>query len=99
AGATGVTHVFNAMRPFTHRDPGLVAEALTDPALRPCLIVDGLHVDAAGARLVAVSDAIAVAGLPPGSAVPFGGEDAVLGADGLGRRADGTIAGAGLLLD
>lgn len=108
AGATAVTHVFNAMRPFTHRDPGLSGVALTDPRLRPCLIIDGQHVDAvaarlvfaaAGARTVAVTDSIALAGLPPGARCRFGGAWATLGPDGLGRRDDGTISGAGIVLD
>ena len=108
AGATAVTHVFNAMRPFAHRDPGLAGVALTDPRLSPCLIVDGQHVDAvaarlvfaaAGARTVAVTDSIALAGLPPGASCCFGGARATLDADGLARRDDGTIAGAGILLD
>ncbi len=108
AGATAVTHVFNAMRPFAHRDPGLSGVALTDPRLRPCVIVDGQHVDAvaarlvfaaAGARTVAVTDSIALAGLPPGASCCFGGARATLGPDGLGRRDDGTIAGAGIVLD
>lgn len=108
AGAAAVTHVFNAMRPFTHRDPGLSGVALTDPRLRPCLIIDGQHVDAvaarlvfaaAGGRTVAVTDSIALAGLLPGARCCFGGAWATLGADGLGRRDDGTIAGAGIVLD
>ena len=108
AGASAVTHLFNAMRPFTHRDPGLAGAALGAGRLWCCLIVDGLHVDplvcriafaAAGDRLVAVSDSIALAGLPAGSTLPFGGAPATLGLDGLGRRADGTIAGAGIVLD
>lgn len=108
AGAAAVTHVFNAMRPFAHRDPGLSGVALTDPRLRPCLIIDGQHVDAvaarlvfaaAGARTVAVTDSIALAGLLPGARCCFGGAWATLGPDGLGRRDDGTIAGAGIVLD
>lgn len=108
AGATAVTHVFNAMRPFNHRDPGLLGVALTDPRLRPCLIIDGQHVDAvaaqlvfaaAGARTIAVTDSIAIAGLPPGAGCCFGGARATMGPDGLGRRDDGTIAGAGIVLE
>ncbi len=108
AGAAAVTHVFNAMHPFTHRDPGLSGVALTDPRLRPCLIIDGQHVDAvaarlvfaaAGGRTVAVTDSIALAGLLPGARCCFGGAWVTLGPDGLGRRDDGTIAGAGIVLD
>ncbi len=108
AGATAVTHVFNAMRPFAHRDPGLAGVALTDPRLWCCLIVDGVHVDpvacrvafaAAGRRLVAVTDSILIAGLPPGTTLPFGGAPVSVAADGAGRRADGSLAGAGVTLD
>ncbi len=108
AGATMVTHLFNAMRPFAHRDPGLVGAALTDARLWCGLIVDGVHVDpvacrlafqAAGDRLVAVSDSILIAGLPSGTKLEFGGSEVAVDEDGVGRRADGTIAGAGIVLD
>jgi len=44
AGATGVTHLFNAMSPLTARAPGLVGAALADPTAWCGLIVDGRHV-------------------------------------------------------
>ena len=44
AGATLVTHLFNAMRPFHHRDPGPIGAALTDDRLTVGLIADGIHV-------------------------------------------------------
>jgi N-acetylglucosamine-6-phosphate deacetylase len=44
AGAMGVTHLFNAMRPFHHREPGLAGFALFDEDLYVELIADGLHV-------------------------------------------------------
>ncbi len=123
AGATMVTHLFNAMRPFRHRDPGLPGAALTDERLHAGLIVDGQHVDplacrvafaakagaakagaakagaAKGAGIVAVTDSILIAGLPAGTALTFGGMPVVADADGLGRRPDGTISGAGIVLD
>ncbi|NIR25426.1 MAG: hypothetical protein GWN77_00220, partial [Gammaproteobacteria bacterium] len=43
AGATGVTHLFNAMRPFHHREPGLAGFALFDKDLYVELIADGVH--------------------------------------------------------
>ncbi len=52
AGATGVTHLFNAMRPLHHREPGLVGLALTDPELYVELIADGEHVSAEVVRMV-----------------------------------------------
>jgi N-acetylmuramic acid 6-phosphate etherase/N-acetylglucosamine-6-phosphate deacetylase len=107
AGATLVTHVFNAQSPLGHRAPGAPGIALTDPRLNPCLIADALHVDpdilalafAACPRAIAVTDSIALAGLPPGTSQNFGGAPATLVPDGLARRPDGTIAGATITLD
>jgi N-acetylglucosamine-6-phosphate deacetylase len=108
AGASMVTHVFNAMRPLGHRDPALPGVALTDERLWCGLIVDGQHVDsvacrlafkAAGPRLVAVTDSILIAGLPPGTVSAFGGMPVRVDETGMGRRLDGTISGAGIVLD
>src|SRR5205807_746285 len=44
AGARHATHTFNAMRPLDHRDPGILAEVLTDRQLTADIIVDGIHV-------------------------------------------------------
>jgi N-acetylglucosamine-6-phosphate deacetylase len=108
AGATLVTHLYNAMRPFQHRDPGVPGAALTDPRLVCGLIGDGWHAhplacrlafQAAPGRIALVSDSMLLAGLPPGTTLPFGGLPATLDAHGLGRREDGTISGAGTLLD
>jgi len=52
AGATLVTHVFNAMAPLHHRDPGLAGAALTDDRLIPAVIGDGVHVHPAILGLV-----------------------------------------------
>jgi len=49
-GATGVTHLFNAMPPLAGRAPGIVGAALADPRLVASLIVDGLHVDPVSVR-------------------------------------------------
>ena len=49
-GATGVTHLFNAMPPFSARDPGIVGTALSEPRLTAGLIVDGIHVDPVSVR-------------------------------------------------
>lgn len=108
AGATMVTHVFNAMSPLDHRAPGVPGAALTDGRLWCCLIVDGSHVDpiacrlvfqAAPGRVIAVSDSIVAAGLPPGTTGEFGGLPIVVDPTGLCRRPDGTISGAGITLD
>jgi len=52
AGATLVTHVFNAMAPMHHRAPGLAGAALSDARLAPAVIGDGVHVHPAVLALV-----------------------------------------------
>lgn len=54
-GARHVTHLFNAMKPLHHRDPGLVGVALTDPRLSFDLICDGVHLDSRIVRLAAAA--------------------------------------------
>jgi N-acetylglucosamine-6-phosphate deacetylase len=108
AGASMTTHVFNAQRPLGHREPGVPGAVLTDPRFFVGTIVDGLHVHpavvrlvhaAAPGRVVAVTDAIATAGLPAGTPLAFGGRPVANDHAGLGRRPDGTIAGGGIVLD
>jgi len=77
AGATVATHLFNAMRPIHHREPGPVVALLDDDRVTVELITDGVHVDAAlyrhvnrsaGAdRVSLMTDAIAAAGMADGS--------------------------------
>jgi N-acetylglucosamine-6-phosphate deacetylase len=77
AGARHATHTFNAMRPLDHRDPGILAEVLTDSRISADIIVDGIHVapevvqlflQAKGAdRAVLITDAMAAAGMPDGT--------------------------------
>jgi N-acetylglucosamine-6-phosphate deacetylase len=77
AGARHATHTFNAMRPLDHRDPGILAEVLTDNQLTADIIVDGIHVmpevvqlflQAKGLdRAVLITDAMAAAGMPDGT--------------------------------
>ncbi|MDX5930599.1 N-acetylglucosamine-6-phosphate deacetylase [Acidiphilium acidophilum] len=107
AGARLATHVFTAMRPFHHRDPGMIGVALTDPRLAACFIADGVHSDpialrlgfaATGMRAVAVTDSISLAGLPRGSTTAFGGAGAIA-EGGAARRPDGTLTGATITLD
>lgn len=52
AGASGVTHLFNAMRGFHHREPGLVGLGLLDEDLYVEVIADGVHLDPETLRLV-----------------------------------------------
>jgi N-acetylglucosamine-6-phosphate deacetylase len=107
AGARLVTHLFNAMRPLHHREPGLIGAALTDERLVSGIVADGVHVAdevlriafaAAPGRIALVSDAVAAAGMAPG---PFriGPVTASARADGPPRLADGTLAGSALHLD
>ena len=102
AGATWVTHLFNAMAPLHHRDPGLAGLALSDGRLHVGLIPDGIHVHPAvvamaqralGERLTIVTDAVAALGQPAGSYGPI-----TVGDDGV-RLADGTLAGSNLAMD
>ena len=107
AGARLVTHLFNAMRPLHHREPGVVGQGLTDPRLTCGLIADLHHVAApicrlafaaAPGRIVLVTDAVAAAGMPPGT-YDLGGQQVSVDPLGLPRRPDGTLAGSGLRLD
>ncbi len=101
AGARSVTHLFNAMRPLHHRDPGVAGVALAREDVTVMLIADGVHVApdvvlgawrAVRGRLVLVSDAIAAAGQRDGTFVLGDREVAVV--DGVSRLADGTLAGS-----
>lgn len=77
AGATVATHVFNAMRPVHHREPGPVVAVLEDPRVSVELIHDGVHLHPALHRLVTadvgvdrvalVTDAMAAAGMSDGA--------------------------------
>jgi N-acetylglucosamine-6-phosphate deacetylase len=106
AGARMGTHLFNAMPPLHHRDPGLVGALLGSNAVLG-LIADGVHVDplvidlvvrAVGpARVALVSDALAAAGTSTG---PFALGQQTVHSDGrVVRREDGTLAGSAVLLD
>ena len=110
AGARMVTHLFNAMSPLHHREPGLVGAALTDRRLTPSLIADLVHVHPA-VVLAAFHARAGLAGDP-------GDPGIVLVTDAVGwrsghvagiglrrregdapRRPDGTIAGSALTMD
>jgi N-acetylglucosamine-6-phosphate deacetylase len=76
AGARHATHTFNAMRPLDHREPGILAEVLTDDQLSADIIVDGIHVTPSVVEIflrakgiegsVLITDATAAAGMPEG---------------------------------
>ncbi|WP_439591661.1 N-acetylglucosamine-6-phosphate deacetylase [Microbacterium sp.] len=107
AGATVLTHAFNAMPGLAHRAPGPVGAATADPRVTLEIIADGVHVDseivrivfaAAPGRIALVTDAMAAAGSTDGRYVLGGlGVDVV---EGVARLADGgSIAGSTLLQD
>jgi N-acetylglucosamine-6-phosphate deacetylase len=107
AGATGATHLFNAMSPFGHREPGLVGLALADGRLWCGLIADGHHVHDAAIRIALdakrgpgriflVSDAMPTAGWT-GDRFTLDGRE-VMRRDGRLTLADGTLAGADITL-
>lgn len=107
AGATMVTHIFNAQRGLQHREPGVAGQALDDDRYYIGLIPDLLHVAPSVCRLVMsvaahrvalVSDATAAAGMPPGR-YELGGQVLDVSNEGLPRNADGRIAGSALCLD
>jgi N-acetylglucosamine-6-phosphate deacetylase len=52
AGATGITHIFNAMRPFHHREPGLAGLGLIDEDLYIEVIADGIHLHSGVMELI-----------------------------------------------
>ncbi len=107
SGAAHVTHAFNGMRPWHHRDPGIIGAALECEGVTVEVIADGLHlhpstlrmlISAFGASRVAlVTDAVALAGGSQGSA-RIAGQEARLSA-GAVRLADGTLAGGAAGMD
>ncbi|MDX6579169.1 MAG: N-acetylmuramic acid 6-phosphate etherase [Gaiellales bacterium] len=101
AGASAVTHLFNAMAPIGGRAPGLAGAALATGGIAIQLIADGVHLSdelirvafqAAPGRCSLVSDAVAAAGLGDGDYRLGAVEIEVRG--GVARRADGTLAGS-----
>lgn len=106
AGATTVTHLWNAMRPFAPRDPGVSAVALTRDDVAVQLIVDGVHLApetvrlawrCARGRLALVTDAVAAAGRGDGTYTLGQIEVTVSGRE--VRSRDGTLAGSVLTMD
>ena len=107
AGARHAVHVFNGMRPFHHREPGVLGAVLDDPAVTCELILDGLHVHVAAARLlhrakgaagtVLITDAIAATGLGDGEHRL--GRTPIRVAGGRAETLDGQLAGTTLTMD
>jgi N-acetylglucosamine-6-phosphate deacetylase len=107
AGASHAAHVFNAMRPFSHRGTGVIGAVLTSPRVSAELIADGVHVDDAAMRMlvelktpervILVSDGISATGMPDGKYQLGMFEVKVSG--GVARNVEGKLAGSTLTLD
>lgn len=101
AGATHLTHLYNAMPAIHHRNPGVIPAAVENRNVRAEIICDGQHIHPAsvrlafsmfgGERMVLVSDSGRCCGMPDGTSFDLGGQTATL-IDGVARLADGTIA-------
>lgn len=105
-GARCVTHLFNAQRRFTARDPGIAGVALTRSDVSVGVIADFVHLapetvlatwTACQGRMVLVTDAIAAALCGDGEYRL--GDRTVFVSEGAARLADGTLAGSVLTLD
>lgn len=107
AGATHATHLFNAMPPLHHRQPGLVGAALERDEVFTEVVCDGIHIhpavvaaviSAKGAeRFVPVSDSLRAAGMSTGE-LTLGGQRVTV-TDGVARLENGTIAGSVTTMD
>ena len=106
-GARHAVHVYNAMRPFSHRDSGVIGAILTTPNITAELIADGVHVEEAAMRLllqaksadcvILVSDGVSATGMPDGKYMLGQFEVTVTG--GVCRNSEGKLAGSTLTLD
>ena len=107
AGATHITHAYNAMSGFNHRHPGMVGAMLACNRLTADVILDGFHIHHAAAkilmkckgidRLALITDATMAAGMPYGE-YELGGQK-VIYRDGAVRLPSGNLAGSALTLD
>ena len=101
AGATHLTHLYNAMPGINHRNPGVIPAAVENKNVRAEVICDGYHIHPAairlafsmfgGDRMILVSDSGRCCGMEEGSSFELGGQTAWL-RDGVARLGDGTIA-------
>jgi len=107
AGARHSVHFYNAMRPFSHRDPGVIGAILTEPDVTAEVIADGIHVAGPAIQVLLgtkgfdtvllASDATAATGMPDGNFRL--GKFEVMVKDGVCRNAEGKLAGSTLTLD
>jgi N-acetylglucosamine-6-phosphate deacetylase len=100
-GARTVTHLFNAMRPFAAREPGLAGAALASAEVTVQVILDGVHLaddtarlvwHSAAERMALVTDAVAGAGVGDGR-YRLASVDIEI-TDGVVRRGDSVLAGS-----
>lgn len=103
AGATHLTHLYNAMPPIHHRKPGVIGAGSENDDVIAELICDGFHVHPASVRMAfklfpgricLISDSLRCCGMPEGK-YELGGQDIFLKeGEGVARLEDGTIAGS-----
>ncbi len=108
AGARAGTHIFNAMRPLHHREPGVVGALLDLDEVSCELICDGVHVDPAALRIAyrakglgqvrLVTDAMQAAGVADGEYRLGGSRVTVTGGRALLADRPDTIAGSTLTM-
>lgn len=106
AGLRHITHMYNAMRPFHHRDPGIVGFGLTSTVVCE-LIYDRVHVSRLAASLlfiakrlsdiIAVSDGTALSGSPNGTVGRLWGQE-VRVEGGAARLPGGRLCGSVAML-
>lgn len=102
AGVSHVSHLYNAMPPYMHREPGVVGAAAESPGVMAELICDGYHIHPSvvrntfrlfgAGRIVLASDSMMATGIEDGQ-YTLGGQD-VMVKDGAATLADGTLAGS-----
>ena len=107
SGIRYAVHTFNAMRAFSHRDPGIVGEVLSDDRVFAEVIADGVHVDRSviglfarvkgKTRVLLVTDAVSATDMPDGRY--FLGNEVVDVAGGLCHDSEGRLAGSTLTQD
>jgi N-acetylglucosamine-6-phosphate deacetylase len=108
AGARHATHLFNRMPPLSHRDPGLAGAILTSAEIAAEIICDGVHVHRdmvrmaiaakGAARMMAITDGVAAAGLSEGSTASLGGRR-IRVRNSAAYLEDGTLAGSVATMD
>ena len=107
AGANRATHLYNAMRPINHREPGVIIAVLESPQVYLEIITDLIHISpqiinftlryAGIERVVTITDSIIATDLPDGE-YSLGGLKVIV-KDGICRLEDGTLAGSTLTMD